>query len=277
MTFRQLELLVALGANQSIAATAIALDHSPATVSRQISALEKDVGVALLNRNASGVTLSPAGHRLCERAGALLEARDSATRYARDGEDRHPLRLGTPADFVDCLAARIGSSDSAHGRTLELVTRAPEQLVTALLDGSLDWALLPASVAWPGLSRRFSAGVEYFHVVANHAVFAKSCNDGVWIRGDDNSMTQRLMKRWLRANDCSPSRYITATAMGTRIQLALAGIGYTLAPKRLVEPHIQRGELTAASNAGLSMQIVLGWYSAGQSAPTQTLEEDILK
>ncbi|WP_353225866.1 LysR family transcriptional regulator [Salinisphaera hydrothermalis] len=267
MTFRQLELLVALAANQSIAATAIALDHSPATVSRQISALEKDVGVALLNRNAGGVTLSPAGQRLCERAGALLKARDSAARYARDNDNWPPIKLGTSEDFVEGLAARIAQDRDALDRPVELVTGSTAQLVSALIAGTVDRALLCSTIRWPGLRVLTKAGSERFSVVARHDIWtATEPNAVAWIRSATETPTQRLMRRWLDNHNIRPAYCIIAESNAARIQFALTGAGYALLPDRLAERYIRSNELVASASGHLSFQIDMSWY-APEPAP----------
>jgi DNA-binding transcriptional LysR family regulator len=62
----------------TIAAAAESLGYSPAAVSQQLSALERETGTPLLERTARSATLTPAGRALADRAGPILDALESA-------------------------------------------------------------------------------------------------------------------------------------------------------------------------------------------------------
>src|ERR671937_2715646 len=70
---RRLRLLRELAARGTVTAVAEALAYTPSAVSQQLSALERDAGVALLERVGRGVRLTDAALVLVEHAEALLE------------------------------------------------------------------------------------------------------------------------------------------------------------------------------------------------------------
>lgn len=72
---RALQLFAARG---TIAAAAESLGYSPAAVSQQLSALERETGTPLIERTARSATLTPAGRALAARAGAILDALEAA-------------------------------------------------------------------------------------------------------------------------------------------------------------------------------------------------------
>src|SRR3712207_2684539 len=61
---RRLRLLRELAARGTVTAVAEALSYTPSAVSQQLAALERDAGVALLERVGRGVRLTDAGRRL---------------------------------------------------------------------------------------------------------------------------------------------------------------------------------------------------------------------
>lgn len=75
---RRLRMLRELREHGTLARVASALDYSPSTISQQLAALEKEVGVRLLEKAGRGVNLTAAGHLLVEHAGVILAAVEAA-------------------------------------------------------------------------------------------------------------------------------------------------------------------------------------------------------
>ncbi|WP_189714581.1 LysR family transcriptional regulator [Streptomyces phaeofaciens] len=95
---RKLVLLREVGARGSIAAAAQALNYTRSAVSQQLSALEAETGVALLDRGSKRAELTAAGRLLVthtERVLAELEAAQ-AQLLGRDGRVVGELRVGVP-------------------------------------------------------------------------------------------------------------------------------------------------------------------------------------
>ncbi|MEU6532752.1 LysR family transcriptional regulator [Streptomyces sp. NPDC046928] len=124
----------------SLSAAAAELHHTQSAVSRQIAGLERELGVALVERHARGVRATPAGEVFRRHALTTLNEADRAVRSVRDAADGtygRPLAVGaTPS-----LAAGI----------------VPEAL-RALLRGTgpLRWTLLPGLSA--SLHQRLISG-----------------------------------------------------------------------------------------------------------------------
>jgi DNA-binding transcriptional LysR family regulator len=75
---RRLRLLRELAARGTVTAVADALAYTPSAVSQQLSALERDAGVALLERVGRGVRLTEAGRRLAAHADAIMARMEAA-------------------------------------------------------------------------------------------------------------------------------------------------------------------------------------------------------
>jgi LysR family transcriptional regulator, transcriptional activator for dmlA len=84
-----------------ISAAALALQSSPAAVSRRLSALEARLGVRLAERSSRRFRLTDEGLLLYERCRSILDQiRDAEAEVAsRGGAARGLLRIGAPADF----------------------------------------------------------------------------------------------------------------------------------------------------------------------------------
>src|SRR3954469_2400656 len=102
----------------SFSDAAAALDFTQPAVSQHISRLETALGVRVLERNARGVTLTPAGEVLVRHASALLDAARRAEEAVRD------------AAGIGRARGRVAASPSPAagllpGATRELRTRVP--------------------------------------------------------------------------------------------------------------------------------------------------------
>ena len=76
---RRLRLLRDLARLGTIAAVAQAHICTPSAVSQQLAALQREAGVALLERTGRGVALTPAGVALVEHTETVLAALEAAS------------------------------------------------------------------------------------------------------------------------------------------------------------------------------------------------------
>lgn len=72
LEMRRLQLLHELRSRGTIAAVARALSLTPSGVSQQLTVLQREVGVQLIERVGRNIRLTSAGERLADHAGALL-------------------------------------------------------------------------------------------------------------------------------------------------------------------------------------------------------------
>ena len=161
LDLRRLRLLRELHARGTIAAVADALQYTPSAVSQQLTVLEREAGVALLERAGRSVRLTDAALVLVEHAEALLaraelaEAELAADAARVAGRARiasfqsMALRLAIPA--IRQLAAE------APELRCELIEAEPEQSLPALALGDLDLVLADE---WLHQPRARPTGVE---------------------------------------------------------------------------------------------------------------------
>jgi len=147
ITLWEIEVFVATAEEASVSAAARRLDTSPATVSQQLTNLERDVGAPLLNRSERPLTLTPAGEIFLRRANAILNEADQAraelTMAGQGALTR--VRLGMIEDFdadvtprlLQSMAEALGSSSflletgASHRLFDQLEARALDTIVAA--------------------------------------------------------------------------------------------------------------------------------------------------
>jgi len=145
LELRHLRYFLAVAEERSISRAAQRLHMAQSPLSAAIRRLETEIGAELLSRGSRGVTLTPAGDALLERARRILESVDGAVAAARRAAAGELGRL------------RVGFSWSARFATLpalgqQFAERFPEvtmitqemwnaDMPTALRSGTIDLAV----------------------------------------------------------------------------------------------------------------------------------------
>jgi DNA-binding transcriptional LysR family regulator len=159
---RRLRVLRELEERKTLGAVATALGYTPSAISQQLSVLEKEVGVRLLEKAGRGVQLTDAGRLLARHAGTLLSAAEAAEAdlASLTGEVRGTVRAGglqsaTRHVLIPALA-RLRSE--RPGLRLELTELELEQALPDLRLGALD---LVISDEYAGHPRPRPPGLRY--------------------------------------------------------------------------------------------------------------------
>ncbi|RFA07584.1 LysR family transcriptional regulator [Subtercola boreus] len=121
------------------------------SLSRQIAALEQDLGAELFARARGGSTLTVAGESLLPLARRMLADADSVRRELAElaGLERGRVRLGaTPTLCISLVAEVLSTFHAAHpGIELHLSEHGSRRLLDELAAGELDLALITTSDA----------------------------------------------------------------------------------------------------------------------------------
>lgn len=157
LDLHKLQHLVAVAEEGSFTRAATRVHLSQQALSTSIRALEREVGVDLLDRSGGTVTLLPGGRALVDDAKVLHGAARSALQRARRLGRGEPevLRIGhTPAVTGDEVLDLVRRVRTAHPELApEVNQRYPGELTRQLLDADLDVGLCRAMRPPHGLTR----------------------------------------------------------------------------------------------------------------------------
>lgn len=137
---KQLKHFVAVADDGGISAAARRLGLTQPALSRQIKALEEDLGVMLLDRGARSFALTPAAETLVADARKLLEYCEAMTARVRSAATGRPLRIGySPSLASDFLPFTIERFTQLHpGVRVSLHDVSSLEMQQSVLAGKLD-------------------------------------------------------------------------------------------------------------------------------------------
>ncbi|SER24089.1 DNA-binding transcriptional regulator, LysR family [Lentzea xinjiangensis] len=153
MELRQLEYFVAVAEESSFTRAAERVHVAQPGVSAQIRRLERELGHDLLDRSGRTVTLTEVGAAVLPLARTALASVEAARRTVEEmaGLVRGVVRVGM---VVSCgimdLPELLSSFHSRHpGVEITLVEANSDALISSLVDGGLDFALIGYAGAAP--------------------------------------------------------------------------------------------------------------------------------
>ena len=240
LTFR------AVARQRSFSRAARELALSQPSVSNQVAALEREVGVQLLERRPGGLRLTPEGEMLLEHADAIAErfALASTQLAAAAAGYRARLRIGGfPTALAGLVPAAIDRVRLDHPGLKVVVDEGTGDLPDRVRAGELDMAVafqdgaLPREEP-PGLERRDLLHERFLVALArDHPLAGRPEVALADLRDDDWSaaLTDGLIVRACRAAGFEPNLVSI-----TRDQLAIRaligrGLAVTLVPQLLAD------------------------------------------
>ncbi|MFC6235044.1 LysR family transcriptional regulator, partial [Leucobacter soli] len=151
MNLEQLTGFVEVAALGHFTRAADRLHLAQPSLSRQIAALERELGVELFHRARGNVTLTAAGEHLLPIARRMLADAETARDEMAElvGLRRGRVRLGaTPTLCTSLVAEALAEFHEAHpGIDIEILERGSRTLISALMEGALDLVLIVTSVS----------------------------------------------------------------------------------------------------------------------------------
>jgi DNA-binding transcriptional LysR family regulator len=250
MDASDLKVFEAVARHGGISRAAKELHTVQSNVTTRIRSLEQELGTALFERHARGVTLTQAGRRLLPYAAEIRDVLDRARRAATDdGTPNGPLVIGTLETTVALRLPRIVAAfvSAWPDVDLSLRTGTSAESVRRVLDRELDGAFIAGPLDHPHIIGETVFREELVIVSASSMT-----------RLDDLGLSGALKILVLRAGcsyrlrleallasrgiaDVRPMEFGTLDAI---IGCVAAGIGITLLPRAVVVAASRAGEVT---------------------------------
>lgn len=236
----------ALAETGSASAAGVALNVSHAAISQQVKALEGHMGVALVDRSARPLALTPAGRDLADtlRAGFGAIARTIEALTGADAD--RPLQVSTTPGFAaQWLMPRLLDFRTRHPGVDLMINPTPERV--SLEPGGIDIAIRHGLGQWPGVEaeRLFSSPLV---VVAAPSLVAgrtitrpEDLIDLPWVQEYGTSESTD----WLRRKGLSSFRIGGMTQVPGNLLLegVRQGQGVSLTVRQWVEDDLAAGRL----------------------------------
>jgi len=172
MEMRHLRYFVTLAEEKNFRRAAERLDMAQPPLSRQIRALETEVGCGLVTRTSRGVQLTPAGRAFLEQARVTLASAQRAVDCARvaspDGADRLSIGFEPIAGMAIVQRALVRVAHQHPTTTVDLHEQSAPDACRAVREGVTQAAVvtMPVGVACDGLALESVATVPLCLAVA---------------------------------------------------------------------------------------------------------------
>jgi DNA-binding transcriptional LysR family regulator len=161
MELRQLRYFVAVAETGNISRAAQKIFLTQPALSRQIKALEDEIGQCLLERQAHSIRLTPAGEALVREARELLHSADEMVERVRAAGQSVRLRVGyAPSLASGLLSGAVANFSQKHPNArVELFDLSTKEMLTGLENGTLD-VVLTVGQERPGHGLKWTQLVE---------------------------------------------------------------------------------------------------------------------
>ncbi|MCW6011054.1 LysR family transcriptional regulator [Micromonospora sp. CPCC 205371] len=239
---RRLRLLRDLSRLGTIAAVAEAHTYTPSAVSQQLSTLEREAGVPLLERTGRRVALTAAGRVLVAHAETVLSALEqtSAALAALGTGLSGPLRIGAYPTAVRALlpATLVALGQQHPGLELMVTELDPVDVPAALRERRLDVGLLHDYDAVPVEPDPNLDAVPLLDETVFLAVPADGATDSLaatrdatWILASPGTLCHTATLQVCRTAGFTPRARHHADDFATVLALVAAGQGVSVVPQ----------------------------------------------
>lgn len=140
MELRQLRYFVAVAETGNISRAAQKIFLTQPALSRQIKALEEEIGQCLLERRANSIRLTPAGEAMLREAREMLRQAEQAVERVKAAGTGGRLRIGyAPSLAEGLMTPAVTNFSQAHpGTQVEMSDLSTGEMLAGLESGKLD-------------------------------------------------------------------------------------------------------------------------------------------
>ncbi len=255
LTLKQLRYFEALARHQHFGRAAESCSISQPALSLQIKELEAMFHAPLVERGTRQIRLTPVGERLLQKARQILlavEELDDLVRSAQ-GPLTGRLRLGVIPTVAPYFLPRIIGALSRRFPELDLELReaVTRSLISDLLDGRLDVAVVALPVSEPAL-REFALFEEDFVLVRPAEDAARPIPTAETLQAmkllllEEGHCFRDQALSFCRVDDSQPGQVMEGSSLSTLVQMVGSGMGVTLIPEMAVDLETRSAEVSVA-------------------------------
>ena len=240
ITFRQLQVFLAVAKTENLTEASLDLAMSKSAVSQALADLEMQLGVDLFERLRGRLLLSSEGRRLIPHAEELLErSRDLETLFSDTA--RGQLRLSTTLTVGNFLAVDLLADFRLRSGWMPAVTVGnTEDVARSLLNFSTDLGLIEGPVTEPDLITEPWMSDEMVVIAPkNHPLAGKTAtwdalSKETWILREKGSSTRNFFNTQI--GQYLKTKNITAEVNSFKIivSLLMRGMGISYMSKRVL-------------------------------------------
>lgn len=250
MTLDDLRVFVAVYETGNLSAVARALSRTQSAVSQHIRRLERETGLALIERQPRGVGPTQAGRLLYQAALGGIASLDAALRQLAELREGHGGTVSITTGGVTVrhfMADAILAFRRRHPEvTLEFQSAySSRQCVELLRDGRVDLAWITLGEPLPGIQQRVVIDLPWMLVV--HANDPLAAHDSIdpraltairYIAYPESSASRQRLEDALARLGITPPAPAGVADWDTAVLLAELGIGHAIVPAlpRLTNP-----------------------------------------
>lgn len=279
----RLRVLREVAARGSITAAAEALWLTPSAVSQQVSALEREVGVELLERTARSVRLTSAGTRLVAHAEKILAECEAAMADLESigGQVTGTVRVSAFPTAAQAFLLPALQSLAKNVPSLEILATdlEPHEAMPALKAGQLDlvisheYNLLPP-YADPGIDRtnllteRMLLALPASHPLADKSSRLADFAKERWIVGREATFCRDAVIRAAHLAGFEPIIEVQSNDFRVIAHAVRAGLGVALIPRIADLRGIDKLSLRALEEPQLERTIFLAVRAGSADRPS---------
>ncbi|AKS34277.1 LysR family transcriptional regulator [Mycolicibacterium goodii] len=283
MNLRQYEYALAVAEEGSMTAAAERLQVTQPSLSQQIGALEKSLGVRLFTRTPSGVTVTVAGRAFLAEAEIATTASRRAITAARaaDGELAGELVLAVHMGLgARQLPQVLGQLRTRHPKLQVTLHEEPDpaDMERLVRQGTLDMVLvhrIPAGCTFdvhPLGEEVYVAVLPERHPLRSGGAVLRLedlASEG-WIRFRRTSLLDDYLARLLADAGLGPHTVARVSQISTAVRLVAQGLGVTVVPASAIPEGFE--ELACPLEPALTEPVLVGVRRNPGSAETAMLD-----
>lgn len=276
MTFGQLRTFIEVARAGSIRGAAATLVVTEPSVSAGLAALQRELGVELVEREGRGIRLTAAGQKLAQYAAEVLGLLDRAEREVREaaGAPGH-LRLVAATTAGECVLPPILMSflERNPGVEVSLEVGNRANAIKRLLASEADLAVggrpPPGTriAGEPFLDNRLVVVAKPDHpLTKRRSIDPASLSQETWLMREAGSGTRETTEEFLAAKGIEPRSLMTVGSNAAITRAASVGLGVTLLSEHAVETDLAAGTLARLRVQGTPLR--RSWYVLYREGPS---------